>query len=112
MGIRDPPRTGDGRQRDGRLRDGGRGGKQQEGSIRWQSQGAPGLRAGAPHHSQPSATALPEASVPLSSQARDLSLEVWVDAQDGKLPPIRDFPGGPVAKTPRSQRRGPGFNPW
>ena len=24
----------------------------------------------------------------------------------------RDFPGGPVAKTPRSQCRGPGFDPW
>ena len=24
----------------------------------------------------------------------------------------RDFPGGPVAKTPHSQCRGPGFNPW
>ena len=24
----------------------------------------------------------------------------------------RDFFGGPVAKTPRSQCRGPGFNPW
>ena len=24
----------------------------------------------------------------------------------------RNFPGGPVAKTPCSQRRGPGFNPW
>ena len=24
----------------------------------------------------------------------------------------RDFPGGPVAKTPRSQSRGPGLNPW
>ena len=23
-----------------------------------------------------------------------------------------DFPGGPVAKTPHSQCRGPGFNPW
>ena len=23
-----------------------------------------------------------------------------------------DFPGGPVAKTPSSQCRGPGFNPW
>ena len=23
-----------------------------------------------------------------------------------------DFPGGPVAKTPCSQCRGPGFNPW
>ena len=23
-----------------------------------------------------------------------------------------DFPGGPVAKTPYSQCRGPGFNPW
>ena len=23
-----------------------------------------------------------------------------------------DFPGGPVAKTPCSQRRGPGFDPW
>ena len=23
-----------------------------------------------------------------------------------------DFPGGPVAKTPCSQYRGPGFNPW
>ena len=23
-----------------------------------------------------------------------------------------DFPGGPVAKTPRSQCRGPGFDPW
>ena len=24
----------------------------------------------------------------------------------------RDFPGGPVAKTPHSQCRGPGFDPW
>ena len=24
----------------------------------------------------------------------------------------RDFPGGPVAKTPHSQYRDPGFNPW
>ena len=24
----------------------------------------------------------------------------------------RDFPGGPVAKTPCSQCRGSGFNPW
>ena len=24
----------------------------------------------------------------------------------------RDFPGGPVAKTPHSQYRGPRFNPW
>ena len=23
-----------------------------------------------------------------------------------------DFPGGPVAKTPHSQCRGPGFDPW
>jgi len=26
--------------------------------------------------------------------------------------PMRDFPGGPVAKTPNSQRRGLGFDPW
>ena len=25
---------------------------------------------------------------------------------------VRDLPGGPVAKTSRSQCRGPGFNPW
>ena len=25
---------------------------------------------------------------------------------------MRDFPGGPVAKTPRSQYKGPWFNPW
>ena len=24
----------------------------------------------------------------------------------------RDFPGGPVVKTPCSQCRGPGFDPW
>ena len=24
----------------------------------------------------------------------------------------RDFPGGPVGKTPCSQCRGPGFDPW
>ena len=24
----------------------------------------------------------------------------------------RDVPGGPVSKTSRSQRRGPGFHPW
>ena len=24
----------------------------------------------------------------------------------------QDFPGGPVGKTPRSQCRGPGFDPW
>ena len=24
----------------------------------------------------------------------------------------REFSGGPVAKTPHSQRSGPGFNPW
>ena len=25
---------------------------------------------------------------------------------------MRDFPGGPVGKTPCSQCRGPGFDPW
>ena len=25
---------------------------------------------------------------------------------------FKDFPGGPVAKTPQSQFRGPGFDPW
>ena len=25
---------------------------------------------------------------------------------------LQDLPGGPVAKTQRSQCRGPGFNPW
>ena len=25
---------------------------------------------------------------------------------------VRDFPGSPVAKSPCSQPRGPGFNPW
>ena len=25
---------------------------------------------------------------------------------------FRDFPASPVAKTPSSQNRGPGFNPW
>ena len=25
---------------------------------------------------------------------------------------LGDFPGGPVAKTPHSQYRGPGFDPW
>ena len=25
---------------------------------------------------------------------------------------VRDFPGAPVAKTPHSQSRGPGFSPW
>ena len=25
---------------------------------------------------------------------------------------IRDFPGGPAVKTPCSQCRGPGFDPW
>ena len=24
----------------------------------------------------------------------------------------RDFPGGPLGKIPRSQCKGPGFNPW
>ena len=27
-------------------------------------------------------------------------------------PEQEDFPGGPVAKTPHSQRRAPGLNPW
>ena len=25
---------------------------------------------------------------------------------------MKDFPGGPVVKTPHSQRTGPGFDPW
>ena len=25
---------------------------------------------------------------------------------------LKDFPGGPVVKTPCSQCRGPGFDPW
>ena len=29
-----------------------------------------------------------------------------------KTPESREFPGGPVVKTPHSQFRGPGFNPW
>ena len=32
--------------------------------------------------------------------------------QDPELRCGRDFPGGPVAKTPHSQGRGPGFSPW
>ena len=35
---------------------------------------------------------------------------VWTDGQlEGNH---RDFPGGPVAKTPHSQYRGLGFDPW
>ena len=30
----------------------------------------------------------------------------------GKQGVERDFPGGPMAKTPGSQCMGPGFNPW
>ena len=30
----------------------------------------------------------------------------------GKRSDPGDFPGGPVAKTPRSQCKGPGFDPW
>ena len=29
-----------------------------------------------------------------------------------QIPGFRDFPGGPVAKTPHSQCRGPRFTPW
>ena len=32
--------------------------------------------------------------------------------KEKKEPWLRDFPGGPVAKAPRSQRQGPGFDPW
>ena len=32
---------------------------------------------------------------------------VWVTRKASE-----DFPGGPVAKTPSSQCRGPRFNPW
>ena len=31
---------------------------------------------------------------------------------NSKQPKIWDFPGGPVDKTPRSQCRGPRFDPW
>ena len=32
--------------------------------------------------------------------------------QQASASAIRDFPGGPVAKSPSSQCRGPGFDPW
>ena len=41
-----------------------------------------------------------------SGQVAPLSLTILRRTQP------RDFPGGPVAKTPRSQCRGPGFDPW
>ena len=37
-----------------------------------------------------------------------LNILVTVISKNG----LRDFPGGPVGKTPCSQCRGPGFNPW
>ena len=39
-------------------------------------------------------------------QNLERSPEVHQKIMDG------DFPGGPVAKTPCSQCRGPGFDPW
>ena len=32
--------------------------------------------------------------------------------RDEEMEGQRDFPGGPGAKTPHSQCRGPGLNPW
>ena len=34
----------------------------------------------------------------------------WV--RRAQITRIQGFPGGPVGKTPCSQRRGPGFDPW
>ena len=31
---------------------------------------------------------------------------------EGQRDLLQDFPSGPVAETPRSQCRGPGFDPW
>ena len=43
-------------------------------------------------------------------QERRQSSESGGTEGQGDLP--QDFPSGPVAKTPRSQCRGPGFDPW
>ena len=37
--------------------------------------------------------------------------EMWTQGSE-KYSKNRDFPGGPVAKTPHSQCRGPRFKPW
>ena len=36
----------------------------------------------------------------------------WINSLSYSETPREDFPGGPVAKAPCSQCRGPGFNPW
>ena len=38
----------------------------------------------------------------VSNQCKKFNLRIW----------FRDFPGGPIAKTPCFQCRGPEFNPW
>ena len=37
---------------------------------------------------------------------------LWVKPVFARSANYRDFPGDPVARTPSSQCRGPGFNPW
>ena len=46
------------------------------------------------------------------SDAKVLLIYVYLCQKRVILKWSRDFPGGPVAKTPRSQHRAPGFDPW
>ena len=41
-----------------------------------------------------------------------LKLNSWKQFMFLKIYGVRDFPGGPMAKTLLSQRRGFGFDPW
>ena len=47
----------------------------------------------------------------LTSSSPYVLLEVWHEVPNQYLLK-RDFPGGPVAKTPSSQCRGPSLDPW
>ena len=47
----------------------------------------------------------------LTSSSPYVLFEAWHEVPDQYLLK-RDFPGGPVAKTPSSQCRGPRFYPW
>ena len=41
----------------------------------------------------------------------EIGIELMIQLSASKCL-LRDFPGGPVGKTPCSLCRGPGFNPW
>ena len=68
-----------------------------------------------PFISQESSYIKPGLGSQYGGESRNVNIYLTMSRLHGSHPfktLVRDFPGGPVVKTPYSQCRGSGFNPW